>query len=591
MENVNLCKKGISLSLALTLLFTAPASATTRMSDLMDMSQTTSPGTWEDEATGTEYHSGGRISFRFPQANSYPLWFDAGAPSLTAGCDGFDLDGGFVSLLGWDRIQDQLGEAGTSALYGVILILVSSTPILGDVIDKIQKWSRMIQQILQNSCEIVKNVGRGAIGGALTDQIASAMGAGDDASWYNETMSTMDGWYDSVDSVVGDMINDGRSTAQLLTSFVTSSPDGAASSPSMAMASSKGVIPIILSKQISFVDYSDPFIVKYPLKKILDNSSDHVIIQDADQKDRLTALFYFISAFYGDYVVSQKSISPLLGCITASGDLDAEKVKALLKSGVSSGTPFNLSVERYVAGTPNLNKNYLMPEFLINGVPNGDTISYSPPEVLVWNLPTGTIESGDDTSKRSTQGIVLYSAVKTTDALSITWGGFRKEIDTILYSTYNLSSSDGNSTSTTSMEFMPGNPYPAMRQYIKVLKRYLSSNNGANEIDAKTVINKVADSIAYYNALGYFESTANMINEYYGKISSNEKYSGSYDGSYIEVIADILLKNTNKYKESFFEYAKEKNIMSQEELRATIKGIEATLDKEIETRRKPFPAN
>jgi hypothetical protein len=160
---MNIKKRCLSLSLACVVAlntFTPTISQASSLDD-MTMSNVTSAGTWKSSLTGATYFSGPNVEFRFKGGQNYTPLISYSMPKVKAGCNGLSLKGGFMSLLGLDDIKDQLQNAGTSLAWGVVVGLVMSLPAIAQTFEFVQKWVRTIQNLLQNSCSIGKNIGSG----------------------------------------------------------------------------------------------------------------------------------------------------------------------------------------------------------------------------------------------------------------------------------------------------------------------------------------------------------------------------------------------------------------------------------------------
>ena len=104
---------------------------------------------------GTHYYFGGGYELRF-KANTYSFkpWINGQAPNFNIGCNGISISGGFISLLGLNDIKDQLKHASVAFAWGVIMAIKASLPLVAEVFEAIQAWSRTIQKLLQNACQL-----------------------------------------------------------------------------------------------------------------------------------------------------------------------------------------------------------------------------------------------------------------------------------------------------------------------------------------------------------------------------------------------------------------------------------------------------
>ncbi|MHC3995642.1 conjugal transfer protein TraH [Thiomicrolovo sp. ZZH C-3] len=156
-----------TLSLAAILLFnTAHAGSVADFydqlqSDLGDYAYIngTPGGEWTDPSTGATYYSAGSLEFRFKTNANYQPWMQVRSPSVNSGCNAISFDFGFVSLMNIEDIGQQLQQAGLSLLGGFMSQLLYSTPILGEIMAKVNAITREIQALMQDACSIGKNLG------------------------------------------------------------------------------------------------------------------------------------------------------------------------------------------------------------------------------------------------------------------------------------------------------------------------------------------------------------------------------------------------------------------------------------------------
>lgn len=124
----------------------------------------TTPGVATDPNTGTSYFSGGSYHVKFKSQNEFQPLFQVGAPSVKIGCRGVSLNLGFGSLINFEQLSKQLQEAGASIAWGVLIGLAYSLPALKQVFDTIQDWAAKIQNMLANSCDAGKALGKNIAG-------------------------------------------------------------------------------------------------------------------------------------------------------------------------------------------------------------------------------------------------------------------------------------------------------------------------------------------------------------------------------------------------------------------------------------------
>lgn len=111
---------------------------------------------------------------------------------MSADCSGASIKEMYASLLDLDEIKSQLEEGGSQLAWGIMLALVSSLPVIGDVFMKLQKWARMIQKLLQDAC---------AIGQALVNDSGLAAKAKGVLGIDGKIESALDGHYGWLEGV------------------------------------------------------------------------------------------------------------------------------------------------------------------------------------------------------------------------------------------------------------------------------------------------------------------------------------------------------------------------------------------------------
>lgn len=164
----NSLKKTFNLSLAGIIgLQTTAFSAGNYWDDILDNSlMNVTPGgvIFEKDSSGnvmnTTFHTGS-FSFRFGGAFNYPEpIINLSAPKLSAGCGGLSVKGMFASVIGLDRFEEMLKNAGASLAWGIAVGLIYSLPGIGAAFRMIESWASKIQQLLANACQSGMAIGR-----------------------------------------------------------------------------------------------------------------------------------------------------------------------------------------------------------------------------------------------------------------------------------------------------------------------------------------------------------------------------------------------------------------------------------------------
>ncbi len=575
----------ISVTLGSMLFANSTLFAASNMSDIVKDSQSTGTSVWTDNS-GTTFYSGGHVSYRFKNNTSFPLIFDAEAPGIKIGCDGFDLNGGFVSILGWDKIEDQLSEAGTSVLYGAVLILVSSTPILGDVVDKIQKWSRLIQKILQNSCEMTKNLGRGIVGGAVSDKIMNSVLSSDSASKYNNAMSGIDTQYEAIDDWVDKAANgsDEQVAALLAPIFGKST---ALNECALKNVSSVGVTAPMLNASLE-IKANKNFLIMNDADKLLDGVGELVKLKSNENKKTVEAKIFWGEFLFGDFVVKQESISSLTAIATTDGTLSKEKIKALAKATIKSSDSLLLHPE-YKLIAPKFKNNVV--NLLIRGFGalnnnSNNVIVFVPSySTLIYNIELQKLDEAENGhSAEGTgnyiKGVISMDTSSSTGQkyISFSWKGYDAIVNSKLY---NLM--DDNVTQVSSSSVTPLNPFTDTGSYIKVLRRYYDANHGEYQQEAGIEIRTLGKAISYYNAKAlYMMVRAAIMDKAYG---NKDKSGVSVGGEKLIQFVKIMNYYDKLYLKQFAKYAEDNKIISQSEMTKKIREIKQMLDRDLKQHR------
>lgn len=107
---------------------------------------------------------GGNIEFRFNNAaTQFKPWVDWKMPSISGGCNGFSMNGGFLQGLELEDIKEQLGNASSAIIYGIFIGLVNSIPTIEHVFSKIKEFVQNIQNLLRNACNFSSNITQNAM--------------------------------------------------------------------------------------------------------------------------------------------------------------------------------------------------------------------------------------------------------------------------------------------------------------------------------------------------------------------------------------------------------------------------------------------
>lgn len=141
-------KKIINIFLILSVFLTQSANA-----DILDeaLNNVANVSTFV-EADGTTNIYTGSASIRFNNVvPPGPLWSFT-PPSIQAGCNGIDIKGMFMSLLGIDQLGEMIQNAGATLAWGVAVGIIYSLPGIASAFQWINNWAKKIQELLAAAC-------------------------------------------------------------------------------------------------------------------------------------------------------------------------------------------------------------------------------------------------------------------------------------------------------------------------------------------------------------------------------------------------------------------------------------------------------
>lgn len=141
----------------------------------------------------------GSVSFKFGPAFDYPPpIINLSGPKISAGCGGLSIKGMFGSIIGLDRLEGMLKNAGASLAWGIAVGLIYSLPGIGAAFKMINNWAKKIQQLLANACQS---------GMAIGQALAESSGLKDNAvsNWLTKTDKAVAGLDESLKTKLKEM--------------------------------------------------------------------------------------------------------------------------------------------------------------------------------------------------------------------------------------------------------------------------------------------------------------------------------------------------------------------------------------------------
>lgn len=106
----------------------------------------------ESNADGNSYYNFPSGSYRFKDSTTSAPWVDFQPPTLEAGCNGLSFNLGFASLVDFDDIASDIGNAAGAIVYGILIALINSMPTINQILNQIKSTVQYIQNLLRNAC-------------------------------------------------------------------------------------------------------------------------------------------------------------------------------------------------------------------------------------------------------------------------------------------------------------------------------------------------------------------------------------------------------------------------------------------------------
>lgn len=511
-------------------LFVNTAFAGSSLKEIL-LTNSTYAGTWSDPSSGMKYYTGGGIKVKFKNTGSgFTPWVKLGTPNYNVGCNGISISGGFVSLLGLDDIERQLQDAGAAFAWGILIGLAYSLPAISDVFQKIQKWARAIQNLLQNMCNIGQNLSKLGTGGKkITDVLQNSAidkGFGD----IKKQMESIDSVFEDIDKLANcatpECTKDkAEAVAKVFSDHFKSDTNAAAK---VGVGVTGGV-----AKNVKNPSKDAPRLVTTSLSKILNTSNKYLNITDEQILHIKLALLYF-----GDIALSQESVQSFSNLFKADGTLNEDELKANMKEAVAEGKIFNEVKYELIP-------EQVSSEKVVSQMING---TKEPIYVKNYKLIIITIPNKKDKEKVATYVYLLKDIDKNetkSDNLKFEWGGFYNESVKQVINLLNTNIDGSNnglftlptdtSTVSTEKEYVPV-LVPSMRELVTKLKESTVSNP-----NLKVIAEKTGYMIAQVNAGLAAEALANEV---YSRVKIASKSSSD-------------LKNVEEFLSSITETKKE----------------------------------
>lgn len=516
-----LLNKVIAITLSMLMFFNVAAASS--LNDIL-LKNTTYAGSWEDPSTGMNYYSGGGIKIKFKGAsNAYTPWIKGSVPSVSVGCNGISISGGFISLLGLSDIEDQLQDAGAAFAWGILIGLAYSLPAISNVFQQIQKWARAIQSLLQNACSIGQNLARNSKAAKATseffednaitegfDKIKKFMDDQSEKLKVVEDLAncTTDECFENKDSIVGKW---------LANIFSISPIDTSKNGKGSTSLAAKNVIDLGSSEVIyKEVNLSD----------LLSTSSKYTKLTESDILNIKLSLLFF-----GDIALSEQSRSFISKHFESDGTLNKDAFSGTSKKLVTEG--LKLKEAKYELLAPVYTDTEKIVDILLNGT--NETL-------YVPDYKIGILQAKDKDSAQKTSYLYLFkdSTKSTSSNLALNWGGFFnegvKQVVTMLNTNADGSTNYMFVEPTVTASVNTGKDYvpvliPNLKEYISRMKRTALTKPGL-----KFSIYEMANKIAQVNAA---MATYALINEVAARVKKASLNSTEQKEVFLSYLKDI----------------------------------------------------
>jgi len=461
----NILNKSIAIVLSVTLVSSQVSAM--GFSDLVGTA-TTRASVWSSPATGEKFFYSGSYEFTFNGGKNYAPWVNTSqAGGINVGCGGISIKGMFMSMIGLDKIKDQLSGAGATLGWGVMLALISSMPIFDQTFKRLRKWGRTIQALLQNACQIGKNIGNKLFSEPMKNFQKKAIGSD---SYLGKVDKGIDGTLGIIEDGFKDIANKvsdcgfGSKESDL-------SVDQRECQATLGMISAKQVSKVSKAKSASIFNHAigkqfdgtnvnvvknEVFVDKLSNFLSSGNISNQTVIADSDSLKNAKNIIILSRLFFGDFAYSSDTIKEILKNTTASDGLkvgaykpDKDKLEKQMKAAVA-GTKSNFEPSyAYIApifdaknaanvfingikedscsnkkgecsnGSVKINDSYILFGSFTNNTTAVNTASID---------PASSTTSSSSTNSVSEVNIVLGSSTpidtpSTSDTMTVEWGG------------------------------------------------------------------------------------------------------------------------------------------------------------------------
>lgn len=524
--------KPISLSLALLIISPSIVQASS-LSDII-MTTSTSAGTWDAPLGGGTYLYGGDFKMKLKTNSYYAPLFSYKMPSVKVGCSGISINGGFLQFLGLDKLQDQLSNAGSSLMFGIILGMEFTLPAVSAVFAKIRAWANALQAMLQNGCNIGRAISAGSgaaksLRGAmlstkinepfdkLNDFISGGFGDSNDSNVLGAIQALANCSGDPTDPNC-----DLEKVAKIAMGKQLKSEQDNSNIASNAGATAKVILnttnPLASASSIATMFSLSSF---YQSKKI---SCSQLTTHGVSDSDILIDKLKYI--FFGDIGSDDESMQSIAFNIDESTcSYKLANMANKLAGSVTTGESTAFNIPQYSRIQPIIGNPRDAAEILVYGFNrvgdkyadiSGSTITIPDRNIMYLDFPLEIDDDGNPTSR--TRAIFVSSKENNSTAsnIDISWDGAFKEslkgikgiVNARTGQTWSLDTSATYEEYSTSSVGTISTPLliPSAKKFANVIARIEKSNGGETQL---TLGLKV--KLAKYNAIEFSKGLINGI--------------------------------------------------------------------------------
>lgn len=292
---------------------------------------TTNSATWKDPSSGITYYAGPNLEYRFANTsrNNAP-WLQVQAPSISVGCNGLSIKGGFMALIGLNDIKDQLTDAGASFAWGVMMVVVQTLPGVGEVFTKIQNWARQIQSLLANACQAGQNWAKDSKLVESINSAKSSIAESEGAKGLMEAVQSIDTFFDKIEGL-------GQSESESLASKT-------ATDKMTALGSGVSMFTMTMGQSVTsgckLKDKKITFTIEDALKGEIEECGNISNIPNEDDFKKAVMSYKVGRIIFGDIGVGVEDLAVIDKLFDADGKFNIKKVKDTVKSGIAQSGEF-----------------------------------------------------------------------------------------------------------------------------------------------------------------------------------------------------------------------------------------------------------